>query len=78
VSERALTLREEEDELIQACRDGYGTLYGQEDLAEVVVALSDECEAREQNERAEMRRADEYQEAYRRAEAELEQLRGES
>lgn len=69
--ERALTYREENAELIDACQRGHGTLYGQDDLAAVVGGLSNECVARELNERAEMRRSDEYLESYRRAEADL-------
>lgn len=68
------TFREEEHELIQACRDGHGTMYGQDDLADVVAGLAIECENREANERAEMRRADEYQKAYRAAESERDVL----
>lgn len=76
-SARLKTYREEEHELIDACRMGHGTMYGQDDLADVVAALAVECEYREQNERVEMRRADEYQAAYRAAEAERDALAAE-
>jgi hypothetical protein len=71
---RVKTFREEEHELIDACRMGHGTMYDQDDLADVVAALAVECENRERNERAEMKRADEYQDAYRAAAAELERV----
>jgi hypothetical protein len=73
-SQRVKTFREEEHELIEACHMGHGTMYDQDDLADVVSALADECENRERNERAEMKRADEYRDAYRAAEAELERV----
>ncbi len=43
----ARIFREEEHELIQACRDGHGTMYDQDDLADVVAGLAIECENRE-------------------------------
>ncbi len=46
------TFREEEHELIDACRMGHGTMYDQDDLADVVAGLAIECENRDAHVRA--------------------------
>ncbi len=61
----ARTFREEEHELIDACRIGHGTMYDQDDLGDVVAGLASECENREANERAEIRRAERLADALR-------------